>query len=235
MQLRLSSIPATVLVAALALSASQFARGQTAPAPSATAKPAGAQIAKGIPPRANPSEYLTHATMGNVTIAAEFDRHSVPTPESLLTTEDFIVVEVGLFGAPGARLNISSSDFSLRLNGKKAALPVEQFTAVFKNLRDPSYSPPELAAAKEAKAGGINAGGNNQSDLGSTPPPVHIPPAMERKMGEQVQNAALPEGDRALPVAGLIFFRYGGSDKSVHSVELLYSGPSGKATIALQP
>jgi hypothetical protein len=58
---------------------------------------------------------------------------------------------------------------------------------------------------------------------------------MERKMAEQVQNAALPEGDRALPVAGLIFFRYGGSDKSIHSVELLYSGPAGKATIALQP
>jgi hypothetical protein len=224
MQFRFAS---TTLIAALALLAGPAAFGQTAPA----------RVAKGIPPRANPREYLTHATIGSLTIAAEFDRHSAPTPESLLTTEDFIVVEVGLFGAPDAHLAISSSDFSLRVNGKKSALPVEQFTAVFKNLRDPSYSPPEIAAAKEAKSGGngVNTGGNNQSDLGNTPPVVHIPPAMERKMAEQVQNAALPEGDRALPVAGLIFFRYGGSDKSIHSVELLYSGPAGKATIALQP
>jgi hypothetical protein len=58
---------------------------------------------------------------------------------------------------------------------------------------------------------------------------------MERAMSEHVQAAALPEGDRALPVAGLIFFHYNGTDKSVHSVELIYNGPAGKATIALQP
>jgi hypothetical protein len=50
-----------------------------------------------------------------------------------------------------------------------------------------------------------------------------------------VQNAALPEGDRVLPVAGLIFFRYGGAAKGIHSVELVYSGPMGKATVTMQP
>ena len=54
-------------------------------------------------------------------------------------------------------------------------------------------------------------------------------------MQQHVQNAALPEGDRALPVAGLIFFKYGGLPKGIHSVELLYSGPAGKATVTLQP
>jgi hypothetical protein len=130
---------------------------------------------------------------------------------------------------------VSSSDFSLRINGKKVPLPAEQFAAVFRNLRDPEYNPPELQAAKENKAGSIGTGGNTQSDLGSTPPPVHIPPEMERAMQLRVQNAALPEGDRVLPVAGLIFFRYGGLPKGIHSVELLYSGSMGKATIALQP
>jgi len=203
---------------------------------------AAPKIQKGLPPRANAGEYLAHAQAGSVTIAAEFDRHSVPLPESTLSTEDFVVVEVGLFGAADARLQISAADFSLRINGKKSTLPVEQYAAVFKNLRDPSYDPPELKAAKEAKSGnGINtgggggAGGANESDLGSTPPPIHIPPAMERAMGEHVQAAALPEGDRALPVAGLIFFRYGGTDKGVHSVELVYSGPAGKATVRMQP
>jgi hypothetical protein len=194
------------------------------------------RVAKGIPPRANPGEYLAHAQVGTVTIAAEFDRHSVPMPEQILSTEDYVAVEVGMFGPPDARLKISAEDFSLRINGKKSALPVEQFTAVFKSLRDPEYNPPEIAEAKASKSNGINTGGNGQqSDLGSTPPPIHIPPAMERAMSEHVQAAALPEGDRALPVAGLIFFRYGGSDKGVHSVELVYTGPAGKATIPMQP
>jgi hypothetical protein len=157
--------------------------------------------------------------------------------ESILTTEDFVVVEVGLFGAANAHLTVSSADFGLRINGKKTPLPVEQYAAVFKNLRDPSYDAPELKAAKENKenSNGINSGGANQSDLGSTPPPIHIPPAMERAMGEHVQAAALPEGDRILPVAGLLFFRYGGTDKSVHSVELVYTGPAGKTSVILQP
>jgi hypothetical protein len=224
----LSMAPRGVSFAIFGLLSAVCLHAQTAPPTPRTTK--------GMPPRANPGEYLSRAQAGTVSIGAEFDRHSVPMPESTLSTEDFVVVEVGLFGPAGARLQISSSDFSLRVNGRKSALPVEQFASVFKNLRDPSYQAPELAAAKENKSGGLNAGGaNNQSDLGATPPPVHIPPAMERAMSEHVQAAALPEGDRALPVAGLIFFHYNGTDKSVHSVELIYNGPAGKATIALQP
>ena len=202
--------------------------GQNAPAPTI------ARLSKGLPPRATPGEYLGHAQAGAITIGAEFDQHSVPTAESTLSTEDFVAVEVGIFGAAGAHATVSSADFSLRINGKKAALPAEQFAAVFRNLRDPSYNPPELAAAKESK-GGINTGGNNQSDLGATPPPVHIPPEMERAMQLQVQNAALPEGDRVLPVAGLIFFKYGGAPKGIKSVELLYSGSAGKTTVTMRP
>jgi hypothetical protein len=45
----------------------------------------------------------------------------------------------------------------------------------------------------------------------------------------------LLEGDRALPQAGLLFFQYRGNAKSIHSVELTYTGLAGKATLALQP
>jgi hypothetical protein len=195
--------------------------------------PPAARVSKGLPPRATPTEYLSHAQAGAITIAAEFDQHSVPTAETTLSTEDFVAVEVGIFGAAGAHAMLSSADFSLRINGKKSALPAEQFASVFRNLRDPSYEPPELAKAKESKGNGLNTGGNSEND--NTPPVVHIPPEMERAMQLQVQNAALPEGDRALPVAGLIFFRYGGAAKGIKSVELLYSGAAGKATIAMRP
>ncbi len=154
-----------------------------------------------------------------------------------LTTEENICVEVAIFGPAGAHLTVSFSDFSLRINGKKSPLAAEQFATVFTNLRDPTYDAPDLKAAKENKSSGLNAGGGGggQNDLGATPPPIHIPPEMERAMQLQVQNAALPEGERTLPVAGLIFFKYGGQPKGIHSVELLYSGAAGKATITLQP
>ncbi len=231
MLFRYESIKIAASAALLTLVSGGIVIGQTPAAPQAAVAPS-TKAAKGIPPRANPGEYQSRAQVGTVTIAADFNRHAVPTPEALLTTEDFISVEVAVFGPTGARLQISSADFSLRMNGKKTPLPVEQFAAIFKNLRDPSYFAPEMQAAKSSSKGSVGTGDAE----GTAPPPVfHVPPAMERAMSERVSNAALPEGDRSLPVDGLIFFRYSGAEKGMHSVELLYNGPAGKATFALQP
>jgi hypothetical protein len=54
-------------------------------------------------------------------------------------------------------------------------------------------------------------------------------------MQQRVQKTALPEGDRALPQAGLIFFPYRGKVDKIRSIELVYAGPAGTATLALQP
>ncbi len=54
-------------------------------------------------------------------------------------------------------------------------------------------------------------------------------------MEQQVQKAALPEGDRALPQAGLIFFEYGGKLTGIRSAEFVYTGPAGKMVLPLQP
>ncbi len=51
----------------------------------------------------------------------------------------------------------------------------------------------------------------------------------------KVTKAALPEGDRLLPAAGLLFFKYSGQAKGIYSVELSYDGPAGKATLKLHP
>ena len=227
------TVATMTLCAGLASIAGSNAFAQTAP-PAATPN-----VAKGMPPRNNTAEYMSRGQIGAVSIGAEFDRHSVPTATSILSTEDYVAVEVGLFGAPGTHLAVSDADFTLRINGKKSGLPVEQYAAVFRNLRDPNWVAPEVEAAKKApSSNGLNTGGGGGGAAAAndnTPPVVHIPPAMERAMSESVRNAALPEGDRALPVAGLLFFRYGGGEKGIHSVELVYSGPAGKATIALQP
>ena len=58
---------------------------------------------------------------------------------------------------------------------------------------------------------------------------------LQRAMALKVQKAVPPEGDRALPVAGLLFFQFRGKTDGIKSMELVYSGSAGKATIALQP
>ena len=162
-----------------------------------------------------------------MTIAAEFDGHGVPTPQGPLNTDDYVAIETGLFGAPGARATVSSTDFSLRINGNKP-VPSQPFGLVGGSVKDPEWAPPEQVEAK-AKAK-LNGGQEDpQRDL-SAPPPV-----VQRGWAQRVQKVALPEGDRPLPQAGLIFFQYRGRIKSIYSLELIYAGPAGKVTLPLHP
>jgi len=195
------------------------------------------EASKGMPPRATPGDYQAHAQAGKFTIAAEYAGHSVPDPQTTLTTEDYEVVEVGLFGPADAKLGLSYTDFSLRINGKKTPSPAKGYELVFKSLKDPNYEPPELAGQTGPKSktaidtGGGGKGGGDITNP-SLPPIVHIPIAVSRSWEQRVQKAALPEGERPLPAAGLIFFEHRGK---ANSLELIYNGPAGKATIPLQP
>jgi len=213
-----------VLTAALCL----CAQGQAPPAKDA--KDVGPEKAQGLPPRVAPTDYQAHAKAGALTIAAEFQGHAVPTAQgTMLTTEDYVAVEVGFFGPPDAHVQIAVEDFSLRINGRKVPLPGLPYGVILSNLKDPEWEPPE--APKSSKTS-IGTGGGADN---SQPPVVHIPIEVQRAMAQKTQKASLPLGDRVLPQAGLIFFRYGGKPKSIKSVELIYSGAAGKAALTLHP
>lgn len=226
MRFFLQSRTSVVIVAVFTAVLCQQAPGQDAPS-----KDAQNREAKGLPPRATPGDYQAHDKAGTVTIAAEFAGHGVPTAEAAFSTEDYVVVEVGFFGPPEARIKLSTADFSLRINGKKMPLPTQPYALVFKSLKDPEWAPPEPAEHKSKT--NIGTGGGGQGD--AAPAPVHMPFELQRAMEQRVQKAALPEGERALPVAGLIFFQYRGKTQGLRSVELVYAGPSGDAVLALQP
>ena len=188
---------------------------------------------RGLPPRATPEDYQAHAAAGTVTIAAEFLEHAVPTAQGPLSTEAYVVVEAAIFGQPDAGIKLSLENFSLRINGKNDPLPSQPFGLVGKSLKDPDLEPPAAAAKPKTNVNG--GGGAGQGDSNAPPMPVHIPIEVQRSMQQRVQKAALPEGDRTLPVAGLLFFQYSGKAKSIRSVDLIYNGPAGKATLELQP
>jgi hypothetical protein len=205
------------------------AQGQNAPS-----KEAPVNEAKGIPPRATPAEYQAQAQAGTVTSAAEFTGHSIATPQGTLTTEDYVVVETGFFGAAGARTKLAIDDFSLRINGKKASLPGQPYGMVLGSLKDPEWEPPAETKSKSKTSMG-GSGGGGQGESNAPPEPVKMPFPVRRAMEQRVQKATLPEGDRAVPVAGLIFFQYRGKTQGIRSIELIYAGPAGKATLTLQP
>ncbi len=208
------------------------AQGQDVQAQEAAAKEAlAASESKGMPPRAAPTDYQAHAQAGKVTVAAEFMGHAVPTPDATYTTEDFIVVEVGLFGAPEARINLSIGDFSLRVNGKKAALPSQPFGLSFGSLKDPQWEPPSKKKGESKPT--LDAGGGQPDDSFHTTPKMPI--ELKRTMQQRVQMASMLQGDRALPQAGLLFFEYHGKRESIRSLELVYSGSAGNAAVPLQP
>src|SRR5215469_13065298 len=98
-----------------AILSSVFCLYAQTPPPQASSVP----DAKPIPPRASPNDYQAHAKVGSATLGAEFNGHFAPTPGGTYTTEDFVVVETGLFGDPDAHLTLSPDQFSLRINDGK--------------------------------------------------------------------------------------------------------------------
>jgi hypothetical protein len=188
---------------------------------------------QGLPPRAAPADYQAQIQAGNVTIAAEFTGHGIPNSQGALNSEDFVAVEVGLFGPADAHLTITASDFSLRINGKKAPLPSQPWGLVAKEIKDPDWVSPEAAPAPKSK-GGLGGSGGGQ-EAGAPPPlPPKVPIDILRGWQQRLKKAALLEGDRALPQAGLLFFQHRGKAENIKSVELIYQGPAGNVTLTLQ-
>jgi hypothetical protein len=204
------------------------AQCQTEPKKEAPAPVIASEI-KGMPPRAAPTDYQVQAKVGAVTLAADFDGHAVPTLEAAYSSEEYIVVELAFFGEPEARLKLSIEDFSLKINDRKAPFTSQPFGYVARTLKDPEWQPPEEPEKKSKTS--LNGSGNDSS----TAPPPKMPMELRRVMELRVHKSVLPEGDRALPVAGLIFFQYRGKEQNIKSMELVYNGPAGTVSLPLHP
>ena len=187
---------------------------------------------KGMPPRAAPADYQAQAQAGTVTVAAEFTGHAVPTAQGTLSTEDYVVVETALFGPPGARTQAIHRGLFAPHQREEEPCPAS-LTGWWSV---PSKIPNGSRLFQPESKSKTSIGGGGQGGKSDAPPaPVHMPIELQRAMAQRVQKASLPEGDRALPQAGLIFFQYRGKTERIHSIELIYAGPAGKATLTLQP
>jgi hypothetical protein len=116
--------------------------------------------------------------------------------------------------------------FPCALTARRRPCPADSTCWSLIPSRTPNGVPPEQPDSKSK--GGISTGG--QGGQGEPPPtPPKMPFELVRPMQQQVQKAALPEGDRPLPQAGLLFFEHRGETKHIKSLELIYSGPRRKS------
>src|SRR6185369_16412858 len=134
--------------------------------------------------------YQSQAQAGGMTLAAEFKGHSIPTMQGTLTTEDYIIVELGVFGAADAHVKLSADEFSLRVNDKKSALASQPFGLVLASTKDPEYEPPVPASSGKSKTSMTGGGGQQEKPEKDAPPPP-IPLEVQRAMAQRVRKAAL--------------------------------------------
>ena len=202
-------------------------RAQNAPLVAAPVK------GEGVPARTSPTDYQAKAATGPITIAADFVGHSIPTPQGLMSSEDYVCIEVAFYGPDGTKLKLATDDFSIRINGKKQASPSAPFGVMMKSLSDPEWQP-EVPEGPKSKGGGISTGGGGGAQGEPKPLPPKMPFPLRRAMEQKVLKATLAEGDRPVPQAGLVFFPYRGKDASIKNIEVIYSGAAGKAALVFE-
>ncbi len=208
-----------------------------------------ALLADGVEPKPAATDYPAHATVSNVALGAEYLVRSVWARQRSFFLRDYLVVEAAVYPPKGQTLPVSLGQFSLRLNGKKEAIPSQAPSLVAAGLKYPDW---QQRPTLEADAGV----GNSEVILGRPPAVGRFPgdpsarrlPAPPRapesnetgvekepplRAEDAVVESAFPEGELTSPHAGYLYFAFKGKTKSIKSVELIYQGPTGTVTLKL--
>lgn len=218
------------------------------------AAPLLAQGPYGTTPKAKATDYPVHAQAGGAWLGAEYLVRSIPVRQQTLVTQDYLVVEVALYPAPGQPLLVSDAQFTLRLNGKKQVLHAQAPGFVAASLKYPDWERrPSLVGYGGLGDAGVIIGrpeqterfpGDNRNSRTRLPAPPRAPapedpsglPKEEVPPPDQlVVEAALPGGAARGPVGGYLYFAHKGKTRSIKTLELLYEGPAGKAVLPLLP
>lgn len=202
--------------------------------------------AQGTNAKASASEYAAHAEMKDASLGAENLGHSILTRRDAILVRDFLVVEVALY-PKDPRMRIHWEQFRLRVNGKKETLFPQPLGMVIASLKYPDWTThPNLEAGAGIGDAGVIIGrptpvprfpGDNRG--GSTPVPAQSPGNdVEKSQPEPVEDIihhlALPEGDDVhSPASGYLFFPFSSKLKSIKTLDLIYEGPLGSATLRL--
>ena len=194
---------------------------------------------QGTEPKPKPEDYEAHAQAPSAAIGAEFMVHSFSRGRQSFIAKDYLVVEVAIYPPKGETIELRNSQFTLRLNGRKAALFPQAPAMVVASLEHPEWEQPgpnvEVGAGTGSTGVILGAPPRNPNPFpnsrppGSTPPvPVRRDPAegIPRETPERADaillETALPEGEHHAAISGFLFFPYRAKMNSIKALELLY-------------
>jgi hypothetical protein len=198
-------------------------------------------------PKPKVTDYPVHAELPAISIGAEFLVRSILSAGQSFTSQDYLVADVALYPGKEKQVEVSLKDFFLRVNGKKLlATPPQFVAAAFRHPEDSRR--PRLEAEAGAGDAGVILGRPRASERfpgdptprqGRLPDPPRTTrtdaPAPAPVRGEDVAvNDSLPEGECKFAKRGFVYFPYKGKTTSIKTVELVYQGPAGSASLKLR-
>jgi hypothetical protein len=206
----------------------------------------------GTDTKPEPDDYPVHASAGKVSLGAEYMVRSVQRYNRTFFARGYLVIEVALYPSKGEALTVSSKHFTVRVNGKKRVLFPESAGFVVASMKYPDWERrPTVLAGGGLGNTGVIIGGPPVTERfpgDPRPPQTRLPrqpraPEMEDRSGlereasvsaeEVVVHGALPEGEISEPASGYLYFAYKKKTKSIRTLDLIYQGPAGTATLRL--
>jgi hypothetical protein len=206
-------------------------------------------FAQGTKTKENASQYYAHGQLDKGdSIGADFLGKFLPIRSATIYSDEYIFVEVALFGTTHSKADIRSSQFTLEVNGRTLLPQPPGMVTAEGNF------PEMIARPKVILDGGIGPGQveagdteNKQRFPGDDPAhtPNPVPQVSTDASGGQVERkprdltgavnaSVLPEGTQVLPVSGYLCFAYEGKLKKIKHAALEYKGPLGNVTLALR-
>jgi hypothetical protein len=199
----------------------------------------------GTVPKASELDYPVRAKLEKLSIGAEYLVHSFSSGREMFIAKDYLVVEVALFPAKGEKNLVIAAHFSLRVNGRKQALlpQAPEFVANSLKYPDRQSGPHAVAGLGPLVLGQPRTTerfpGDPNARTGAPPPqsPTDNPTGADQQppvtADELALQTALPEGEHRGPASGFLYFPYRGKVAHIRSLELVFTGPGGSATLPL--
>jgi hypothetical protein len=205
--------------------------------------------AQGTTPKEKPDSYYAHAALNDgLSIGADLLGRYLPVEGYSIYSDEYIYVEVALFGPKGRKIDLQSGQFVLNIN-KTPLTPQSPGLVTLTGNFPEMIARPQVVAGGGANGGVIEIGGRDRKPRFPGDDPAHTPtPGPEAPVDPSngqvqkapvkpeilVERAKLPEGSHALPVSGFLFFAYEGKLKKAKHIVLDYKGPLGSASVTLR-
>jgi hypothetical protein len=201
----------------------------------------------GTEPKSKASDYPKHMKLEALDIGAEYLARLTPDGHF---AGNYIVVEVALFPDRRKEIDVALSYFRLRVNGRELAQLAQSPQSVAFALKNPEaegFRGPQASIG--AGQGSVIVGGPARTGRFPGDPQARRAPRPEPRDQDQqppdpatqplsdfeaAVRFALDEGRSTTARSGLVYFYWNENLKKIRSLELIYEGPAGKASLAIR-